>query len=181
MKNVNRKFTDSEIRVNCTLAFPSLFTAKVPKDGVGKAKFEASIVVDKDDEQAIQLINDAVEAAKAMYTEQFGKPKGKLKTWISDGDEERPDDPAFSGKMYFTAKSDRNPELKILENGLLVDALDESDIYGGCRGGALVRFYPYNNAGGSGIACGLNGFVKLEDGPRMGGGVSAANAFDDLV
>ena len=26
----------------------------------------------------------------------------------------------------------------------------------------------------------INGFVKLEDGPRMGGGASA-NAFDDLV
>lgn len=180
MKNVNRKFTDTEIRVNATAAFPSLFAPKAPKDGNGKPKYELCVVVDKNDEQAVQLVNEAVEAAKALYTEQFGKPKGKLKTWISDGDEERPDDPFFAGKLYFTAKADRKPELKIVENGMLVDPLDETEIYGGCRGGALVRFYPYNNAGGSGIACGLNGFVKLEDGPRMGGGASA-NAFDDLV
>ena len=179
MRNANRKITDTEIRVNCRVDYCYLFEARAPQDGNGKPKYECCVVVDKSDEQAIQLINDAVEAAKALYTEQFGKPKGKLKTRINDGDEEKPDDPNYANKIYFSAKSDKKPMLSVIDAGMVVDALDAEDVYSGCFGGAQIRFYPYNNAGGSGIACGLNGFVKLEDGPRLSG--SASVDFSDLV
>lgn len=181
MKNVNKKFSENEIRVNCQVAYCHVFEARAVGDG--KPKYESTILIDKDDTQAVQLVNDAIEAAKALYTEQHGKPKGKLKTWVRDGDEERPDDAGFANKLYFTAKSDRKPDLKMLENGMLVDALDEEDIYSGCYCGALLRFYPYKTPdNAAGISCGLNALVKLEDGPRMGGGgVSAEAAFADLV
>ena len=181
MKNVNKKFTDCEIRVNCQVGYCHLFEARAMGDS-GKPKYECTIIIDKEDKQAMQLVNDAIEAAKTLYAEQFGKPKGKLKTWVRDGDEEKPDDPTFANKIYFSAKSDRQPDLKMLENGMLVDALDGDDIYSGCFCGALLRFYPYKTPdNAAGISCGLNAIVKLEDGPKLAGGISSSAAFADLI
>lgn len=184
MKNVNKKFTDTNIRVNCRFSFAQyVFEPRKPEDG-GKPKYECSILVSKDDTQAIQMINEAVEAAKALYAEKYGKPKGKLKSWVHDGDEDRPEDPAYANCIFFSAKGDRKPGVKILEGGMLVDALDGEDFYSGCYGAADVNFYPYKNdkSNSTGIACGLNNVLKLEDGPKLsGGGLSADAAFGDLT
>ena len=179
MKNYN-KFIEStgETRLNCRGSFLNVFT---PRDREGKNKYEATILIDKKDTEAVKLLNEAIERAKAQYTEKFGKPKSKLKTWIKDGDEERPDDDNYAGKLYFSAKSDHQPVLKVLENGTLMDALDEDDIYSGAYYAAILRFYPYKTPDGtSGISCGLNGLIKVEDGPRLGGGSSDA-AYSDLA
>ena len=64
----------------------------------------------------------------------------------------------------------------------LVDCLDEEEFYSGVKGAASLRFYPYNNAGNTGISCNLDNLLKLEDGDRIGGGsMSADQAFADLV
>lgn len=184
MKNANKKFTNTNIRVNCRFSFAQyVFEPRKSEDG-GKPKYECSILVSKDDEQAIQLIESAVEAAKALYKEKYGAPKGRLKTWLHDGDEERPDDPNYANHIYFSAKGDRRPGVKMLEDGMLVDALDEEDFYSGCYGAADINFFPYKNdkSNASGIACGLNNVLKLEDGPKLSGsGMSANDAFADLA
>ena len=145
-------------------------------------KYDCCILVSKDDTQAIQLLNEAVEAAKALYKEKFGAPKGRLKTVVHDGDEDRPDDPTFANTMYFNAASERKPGVKMLDAGILVDCLDEEDFYSGCYGAADVNFFPYNASGSSGISCGLNNVLKLEDGEKLAGsGMSADQAFGDLV
>ena len=65
---------------------------------------------------------------------------------------------------------------------MLVDALDEEDVYSGAYGAADINFFPYNSNGAFGISCGLNNIVKLEDGEKLGGtGLSADAAFGDLV
>ena len=182
MINANKLMPTGEIRINAQLSFTQwLFEAR-PGDNGKPGKYEVTLLIDKEDKDAIKLIDEAIERAKESYKEKFGAPRGKLKTWVRDGDEERPDDPNYAGKLYFTAKADRKPDVKIRENGMLVDALDASEVYSGCFGAAVVRFFPYKTPdNASGISCGLNAVIKLEDGPRMGGGGSSANAFDDLV
>ena len=182
MINANKLLPTGEIRVNCRLTFTQhLFTARPGENGK-PGKYECTLLIDKDDKEAVKLINDSIESAKETFKEKFGAPRGKLKTWVRDGDEERPDDPNYANKLYFTAKADRKPDVKIRENGMLVDALDESEVYSGSYGAAVVRFYPYKTPdNAAGISCGLNAVIKLEDGPRLGGGSSSADAFADLV
>ena len=183
MKNANKKFTDTNIRVNCRFSYANVFTPRKNKQS-DKLKYDCCILIDKDDEQAVQLINEAVEAAKALYAEKYGKPKGRLKTTVHDGDEDKPDDASFANKLYINASSERKPGVKMLDAGLLVDALDEEDFYSGCYGAADINFFPYNNkdAGAFGISCGLNNVVKLEDGEKLAGtGLSADAAFGDLA
>ena len=181
MKNVNKKFDDTTVRVTCTVAYPHVF-APVKKNDSDKAKYSACILIDKSDTQAVQLINEAVDGAKVLYKEQFGAPKGRLKTVVHDGDEDRPDDPVFANTLYINASSERKPGVKMLEAGMLVDCLDEEDFYSGCYGAADINFFPYNNSGACGISCGLNNVLKLEDGKKLSGtGMSADAAFGDLV
>ena len=181
MKNVNKKFDGTTVRVTCTVAYPHVF-APVKKNDSDKAKYSACILIDKNDTQAMQLINEAVEGAKVLYKEQFGAPKGRLKTVVHDGDEDRPDDPVFANTLYINASSNRKPGVKMIEAGMLVDCLDEEEFYSGVKGAAGLRFYPYNNSGACGISAGLNNVLKLEDGEKLSGtGMSADQAFADLV
>ena len=181
MKNVNKKFTETNVRVNCRFSYAHVFTPRKNEQS-GDMKYDCCIIVDKDDKQAVQLINEAVEAAKALYTEKFGKPKGKLKTVVHDGDEDKPDATSVANCIYINASSKRKPGVKMMDAGLLVDALDEEDFYSGCYGAADINFFPYNNNGAIGISCGLNNVLKLEDGEKLSGtGLSADAAFGDLV
>ena len=181
MKNVNRAFTATNIRVNCRFSYAHVFQPRKNEQS-GKMKYDCCLIVSKDDTQAVQLINEAIEGAKALYKEKFGAPKGRLKTVVHDGDEDRPDDDTFAGKLYINASSNRKPGVKMIEAGMLVDCLDEEEFYSGVKGAAGLRFYPYNNAGNTGISCNLDNLLKLEDGDRIGGGsMSADQAFADLV
>ena len=144
MKNVNKKFTETNIRVNCRFSYAHVFTPRKNEQS-GDLKYDCCIIVDKNDEQAVKLVNDAVEAAKALYVEKFGKPKGKLKTVVHDGDEDKPDDNAVANCLYINASSKRKPGVKMLDAGLLVDALDEEDFYSGCYGAADINFSSTRN------------------------------------
>ena len=181
MKNANKKFTATNIRINCRFSYCHVFQPRKNEQS-GKMKYDCCLIVSKDDTQAVQLINEAIEGAKALYKEKFGAPKGRLKTVVHDGDEDRPDDDTFAGKLYINASSNRKPGVKMIEAGMLVDCLDEEEFYSGVKGAAGLRFYPYNNAGNTGISCNLDNLLKLEDGDRIGGGsMSADQAFADLV
>ena len=181
MKNANRKITETNVRVNCRFSYVNVINGR-KNDQTGELKYDCCIIIDKDDEQAVKLINDAVDAAKALYVEKFGKPKGRLKTVVHDGDEDKPDDDTVANCIYINASSKRRPGVKIMESGMLVDALDAEDFYSGCYGAADINFFPYNNAGGAGISCGLNNVLKMEDGPKLSGaGLSADAAFGDLI
>ena len=181
MKNVNKKYTETNIRVNCRFSYAHVFQPRKNEQS-GKMKYDCCIVVSKDDKQAVQLINEAIEGAKALYKEKFGAPKGRLKTVVHDGDEDRPDDPVFANTLYINASSERKPGIKMLEAGMLVDCLDEDDFYSGCYGAADINLFPYNNSGACGISAGLTNVLKLEDGEKLSGtGMSADQAFADLV
>ena len=141
-------------------------------------KYDCCLIVSKDDTQAVQLINEAIEGAKALYKEKFGAPKGRLKTVVHDGDEDRPDNPVFANALYINASSERKPGVKMLEAGMLVDCLDEDDFYSGAWGAADINA----NSGAIGISCGLNNLLKLEDGEKLDGtGMTADQAFGDLT
>lgn len=179
MKNYAKKFTDTDIRVNCRLSYAHLFHPR-SMDG-GDPKYQLTLLVDKDDTVACKMIREAEEAAKKLFVEKFGRVTGKLKSVVYDGDEDFPDDANCENKLVIRSSSKNQPGLKVLDSGILTDALDESEIYSGCYGVVEINFFPYNSASSRGISAGLNNVLKLEDGERLGGGNrNADDAFGDI-
>ena len=178
--NVNKKFTETNIRVNCRFSYAHVFEPRLNKQS-GEKKYDCCLIIDKKDTDAVKLVEEAVAAAQVLYKEKFGRPSGKLKTVVHDGDEDKPDDPDYASCIYINAGSKSAPGVKVLEGGVLMDALDEGDFYSGCYGAADINFFPYNNNGACGISCGLNNVLKLKDGEKLAGGMSADEAFADLA
>ena len=153
-------------------------------EGSTTEKYSVSIVIDKDDKYTLGEIDRAVKNALRLGE---GKLKGKtgkiyesaIKMPLRNGDEQRPDDDAYAGKMFVTANSTNRPGVV---DANLNKIIDKDEFYSGCYGRASLTFYAYDFQGTKGIAVGLNNVQKLEDGERLSGGSSPESDFgDDLA
>ena len=153
----------------------------------GTPKYSVSLIIPKSDTETVAKIKKAIEQAKKDSVSKWGQSKLKgngksvptlkvLKTPLRDGDEERPDDPAYADSYFINANSATKPGV--------VDAdcqpiLDTSELYSGIYGRASINFYAFNTNGNKGIACGLNNLQKLRDGEPLGGKSRAEDDFAD--
>lgn len=148
----------------------------------GTPKFSVSLIIPKSDKATVSKVKEAIKAA---YAEGEGKLKGNgrsvpplsaIKTPLRDGDEERPDDPAYEDSYFINANSTTAPGI--------VDAarqpiIDRAEVYSGVYGRASISFYAFNSNGNRGIACGLNNLQKIADGEPLGGKSRAEIDFAD--
>lgn len=144
-------------------------------------KFSVAVLVPKTAKATLKLISDAISAAKEQGKEKKwgGKIPATLKTPMRDGDEERPDDPAYAGMFFFNASSKRKPQV-IDRDGKLIE--DPMDFYSGCWGRISVNMYPYSTNGNKGVGAGLGNIIKIKDDESLGGGGSRAqDDFSDLI
>ena len=185
MANFNKKISETSIRLGeVRFGYAFVFSPRKNEDGTD-GKYSVQVMIPKSDTQAIKLIEDAVNAAKAngVTSKWNGKmpPASKLKTPLRDGDEEYPDDPTYEGMYFMNAGTATKPGVRILENGTMSEALDNDDFYSGCYGCVTVNMFAYNTSGNVGIAAGLNNLIKTRDGERLSGGHTAEEDFNDLV
>lgn len=148
-------------------------------------KYNICVLIPKSDTATIDKIKKAVEAAKeagkAKLADKNGRIPANLKLPLRDGDEERPDDPAFEGHYFINANSMRQPSIV---DRSLNPIMSRDEFYSGCYGRASINFYAFN-VSSKGIATGLNNLQKLEDGEMLAGGSTAEedfggdNAFQD--
>lgn len=167
-------------------SYANVFEPTAMQDGQ-TPKYNVSIIIPKSDTKTVEAIKKAIEAAKEAGKSKIADKNGKipvnLKTPLRDGDEERPDDPAYENSYFINANSERKPGIVDRD---LNPIMSRDDFYSGCYGRASVNFYAFN-VNSKGIACGLNNLQKLEDGERLAGGSSAEedfggdNAVDDLM
>lgn len=159
-------------------SYANVFEAKAIQQGQAP-KYSCSILVPKTDKKTIKAIEKGIEEAKEEGKVKLGgKIPANLKTPLRDGDEERPDDEAYEGMMFFNANATTKPQV-IDTSGNLI--FDPAEFYSGCWGRASVSFYAYNTNGNKGIAAGLNNLLKVKDGDRLGGGSTAAEDFGDMT
>lgn len=167
-------------------SYANVFEPTAMQDGQ-MPKYNVSIIISKSDTKTVEAIKKAIEAAKEAGKSKIADKNGKipvnLKTPLRDGDEERPDDPAYENSYFINANSERKPGIVDRD---LNPIMSRDDFYSGCYGRASINFYAFN-VNSKGIACGLNNLQKLEDGERLAGGSSAEedfggdNAVDDLM
>lgn len=167
-------------------SYANVFEPTAMQDGQ-IPKYNVSIIISKSDTKTVEAIKKAIETAKEAGKSKIADKNGNipvnLKTPLRDGDEERPDDPAYENSYFINANSERKPGIVDRD---LNPIMSRDDFYSGCYGRASINFYAFN-VNSKGIACGLNNLQKLEDGERLAGGSSAEedfggdNAVDDLM
>lgn len=140
-------------------------------------KYNICILIPKSDTATIDKIKKAIEAAKeagkAKLADKNGRIPANLKLPLRDGDEERPDDPAFEDRYFINANSMRQPSIV---DRSLNPIMSRDEFYSGCYGRASINFYAFN-VSSKGIAAGLNNLQKLEDGEMLAGGSTVEEDF----
>ena len=140
-------------------------------------KYNICVLIPKSDTATIDKIKKAIEAAKeagkAKLADKNGRIPANLKLPLRDGDEERPDDPAFESHYFINANSMRQPSIV---DRSLNPIMSRDEFYSGCYGRASINFYAFN-VSSKGIAAGLNNLQKLEDGEMLAGGSTAEEDF----
>lgn len=182
----NNIYSTKVITGKVRFSYANVFEPTAMQDGQ-MPKYNVSIIISKSDTKTVEAIKKAIEAAKEAGKSKIADKNGKipvnLKTPLRDGDEERPDDPAYENSYFINANSERKPGIVDRD---LNPIMSRDDFYSGCYGRASINFYAFN-VNSKGIACGLNNLQKLEDGERLAGGSSAEedfggdNAVDDLM
>ena len=169
----------TKVKISCRISYANIWEPKSINGS--EAKYSVSCIFPKSDQDLLNRINAAIEAAKELGKEKKwgGKiPAGpSFKTPLRDGDLERPDDEAYKGSYFLNATSKEAPQIVDRKVQLITDPLE-------CGSGdycnVTVNFYPFNANGNRGIAAGLGNIQKIKSGERIGGRTSAASDFDDL-
>lgn len=140
-------------------SYANVFEPTAMQDGQ-TPKYNVSIIISKSDTKTVEAIKKAIEAAKEAGKSKIADKNGKipvnLKTPLRDGDEERPDDPAYENSYFINANSERKPGIVDRD---LNPIMSRDDFYSGCYGRASINFYAFN-VNSKGIACGLNNLQK---------------------
>ena len=148
-----------------------------------EAKYSASLIIPKSDKVTIKKIKEAIRIA---YEEGEAKLRGngntvppldKIHNPLRDGDEDKPDDPAYRNAYFVNASNKNQPKLY---DRHLNEILDPRELYSGIIGRAGITFFAYNAGGSKGITCGLEGIKKLRDGTPLGGRSNVRDSFEGL-
>lgn len=185
MPNYNKAISATSVRIGeCRFSYAYIFAPRKNEDGTD-GKYSVQLLIPKTDKAAKKLIDAAVEAAKlAGIAGKWGgklPPVSKLHFPLRDGDEEYPDDPIYEGMWFMNCGSVQKPGVRVLNEGVMSEALDSDDFYSGCWGAAVVNFFAYNTSGNMGVSAGLNNVIKTRDDERLSGGRSAETDFGDMV
>ena len=164
-------------------SYVSVFRPKLMQDGVTE-KYSVTLLIPKRDKQTLRKIEGAIEAAKESFVKRNpGKripPNAPTTLHDGDGVKENGDDygPECAGCMVMTvtAKASRKPVIVYADKTPMTE---ETELYSGCYGRAVINFFVYENMGRIGISAGLNGLMKLEDGEPLSGGVVTDSDWDD--
>ena len=179
-ENVTTKCRIGEVR----LSYVHIFQPEATAEG-GEKKYSVSLIIPKTNKALLNEIKVAIEVAKQAGVAKFGgKVPANLKTPLRDGDQERPDDDAYAGCYFINASSRTKPgvvkRMKVNGQTVMVEVINEEDVYSGCYGFASVNFFAFNTSGNKGIAAGLNNVLKTRDGEYLGGRASAQTDFGDI-
>lgn len=178
----NKMISDTSVRLGpVRFSYVNVFAPRRNPDGT-PGKYGVCVIFPKTDKEALKVFSDAYNNAVQLgkASKWGGRIPPKVSPPLHDGDEERPDDPAFRGMYYFNCSSNNKPGVRVREAGMVVEALDNEDFYSGCYGAVTVNLFPYSTSGNVGVGVGLNNVIRTEHGDKLGGGRSADQDFSDM-
>lgn len=145
----------------------------------GDPKYSVTLLILKSNVTLVQQINVAIEQAKQEgVAKRFG---GTMPNFVAsplhDGDGAKqtgePYGEECQGHYVMTASCKPEfgaPGVVVAQTGQNPrPALDQSEVYSGCYGYALVNFVAYNASGKKGVGCYLQHVMKTRDGEAFAG------------
>ena len=144
-------------------------------------RYSCSLIIPKTDKETISAIRKAIDAAIEDGKVKWGgkvPPVSKLTLPLHDGDEDRPEDPAYANSYYVKASSLEKPGIVDRD---LTPITDPRGIYPGCYIRAVLNLYPYDANGSKGVAAGLAHVQFWADGEPLNGRTRAEDVFTKLV
>jgi hypothetical protein len=161
----------------------SLFTAQVPQQGEGKAKFSVVAIIPRDHPQLAEIKAAMSETAVAKWGAKAGETLKQLQAadrlCLHDGDA-KSDKAGYAGNLFINASN----ELRPLVVGPSQEVLTAADgkPYSGSYGNVIVEFWAQDNKFGKRVNASLMGAQHVKDGERLsGGGVAAADDFEAIA
>ncbi len=158
------------------------------EDDHGNMKYSIALLFPKKNENAIRLVQEAIDEAltegknKGVFGKKdpgtFKKKNTKMpnfKWLLRDGDDQE-DKPEYEDMMYLNASSNEQP---LLGDADRQEIVDEDEFYSGCWGRACVVISAFNRDGNMGITAYLHSLQKLREGEKLSGRDSLENAFAD--
>lgn len=180
--------TNRDVTVHGRLSFAHLFTPQAPNEQA-EPKYSATILIPKTDQDTIQRVQTAIQAAVNDGVERrtFKQPIDPTHTKyppLRDGDSMtdsgEPRGPEFAGHWFIAAKANAKRKPFVVD-GNLQPIIDESEIYSGAYCNFAIQFFAYENSGNKGISASLVGVQKVKDGERLGGpALEATDVFTTL-
>lgn len=156
------------------LSFPKLFKPE-QFQGKGDAYFGCALLFPKSSDLG-EMKKAIVKAATEAFGEKANWPKDLSLPW-RDGDDQA-DYEGYADHYYVNAKTKRKPVIVGRDKAPIED---ESEIYGGLYGRAVLVAKATESGGKYYVSLYLQGFQKWKDGPQFGGGVNVNDDFaDDL-
>jgi hypothetical protein len=158
------------------VAFPSVFKARMPRDGKGEPKFELVMLFPNGtDISALKKI--AAGAAREKWGDKI--PPG-LRSPFRDGKEKADLDGYGPGITFVRASTKSRPGVAKKVAGVVQPIIDEAEFYGGCYAVATVHAFAYDNSGNKGVSFGLENVFKVKDGAPFSGRKSVESDFADV-
>lgn len=160
-------------------SYLNAFHARADQNGV--EKYSVMLMIPKSDTNTLAKIKAAIQAAKDSWVEKGKKLPAQLKNTLHDGDGVTPTGgepypPECAGHYVMNVSSTKKPVLVYVDKTPITE---ESELYSGCYGRAIINLYVYDSHGNRGISAGLMGIQKLTDGEPLGGGVVRDEDWDD--
>lgn len=163
------------------LSYVAAFEPKLMPDGQTE-KFSVTLLIPKSDQKTLAKIKAAQDAAVEEFKRKNPAKKlpQNLSTTLHDGDGIKDNGDEYGaecrGCMVMTVTSKRKPVIVYADKTPMTE---ETELYSGCYGKAVINFYVYDTAGKIGTTAGLNGIMKLEDGEPLAGGTVTDADWDD--
>ena len=170
---MDKELNTSRIIIPCRFAYVNCWRP-ITQYG-GNQKYSISALISKDDMKTVELIQKTIEYVKKQSVQKWGgKIPNNLKYPLHDGDEEKPDNPAYRNCYYLNAKCKEQPQI-VDQN--VQPIINQTEVYSGCYGNISVVFYGYNYSGAKGIGVWLGNVQKVKNGEPFGGRIYAKDEF----
>lgn len=156
---------------NVRLVWTALDKPKVNRIN-GKDEYITTVIISKDNADAINAFNEAVRECAAEKDAKM--LKGAKIPKLKDGDSSEDNAkgyPFLKNSYFYTLKNKHMPTLSKAAkyNGKIVKvSADEGDIYSGCYAYVAANPFFYSASGNKGVTFYLNEVIKVKDGDRLG-------------
>ena len=181
-KNFNKKISETSARLGeVRFSYAYVFNRRQGDEDGKEGKYSVCVLIPKKDTATLDMLKEIIAAAeqKGKNSKWGGKIPAKRSNPLRDGDEEEKGE-EFEGMMFFNCSSTKAPGIRVLEEGKVIEAMDEDDFYSGCWGAVTVNAFPFDSNGNKGVGLGLNNLIKTRDDERLAGGSTAEEDFGDL-